>query len=99
MDKASLRRFIFKIKLDYLKPAQAAAFRWYFGFAAPASLAGLHTLTPGDFAVVAKKLRFLAEARDNPASIVELLSRECAAKRPESRPIGFNAVPRAPSTG
>ena len=32
LDPATLRRFVFKIALDYLSPAQAeAAFRTYFG--------------------------------------------------------------------
>ena len=41
LDPATLRRFVFKIALDYLTPDQAAiAFRRYFGLAAPALAGG-----------------------------------------------------------
>ncbi|MCY4478331.1 MAG: WYL domain-containing protein, partial [Rhodospirillales bacterium] len=45
LDAATLRRFVFKVALDYLSPAQAeAAFRTYFGLAPPAGIATLRDL-------------------------------------------------------
>ena len=49
-DPATLRRFDFKIKLDYLRPEQAmAAFRTFFGLTPPQGITRLTNLTPGDF--------------------------------------------------
>ena len=60
LDAATLRRFVFKVALDYLAPAQAeAAFRTYFGLSPPAEIAMLTALTPGDFAVVRRKAALL----------------------------------------
>ena len=57
LDAATLRRFVFKVTLDYLSPAQvAAAFRTYFSLAPPAGVTALTALTPGDFAVVRRKV-------------------------------------------
>lgn len=89
LDQASLRRFTFKVKFDYLGPVEAAvAFRRFFGMEAPASLSALSTLTPGDFAVVARKARFLG-AETDPDKLVAMLEKECAAKPNAPRPIGF----------
>ena len=55
LDPATLRRFVFKVTLDYLTSVQSeAAFRGYFALTPPAELAALKALTPGDFAVVRK---------------------------------------------
>ena len=60
LDPATLRRFVFKVTLDYLAPEQArAAFRGYFGLEPPAGVAALAALTPGDFAVVRRKAEVL----------------------------------------
>ena len=53
LDPASLRRFVFKVKLDCLNAEQAEqAFPVFFGLEPPSGLAAMRILTPGDFAVV-----------------------------------------------
>ena len=48
LDPATLRRFVFKVRLDYLAPAQVEeAFRIYFALPPPAGLTDLAALTPG----------------------------------------------------
>ncbi len=95
LDEASLRRFTFKVKLDFLTAEQAGrAFRHYFGITPPVVLAELDGLTPGDFAVVAKKLRYMEKTDVDAASIAGLLRQESAAKRGFRRPIGFLPAPR-----
>ena len=92
LDPATLRRFVFKIELDYLSPEQAAiAFRRYFGLAAPAPLAALATLTPGDFAVVRRKAEVLGQL-DDPQALTAMLRAECDAKRGGTGGIGFRAA-------
>ena len=92
LDPATLRRFVFKIALDYLTPEQAAlAFRRYFGLAAPAPLASLATLTPGDFAVVRRKAEVLGQLQD-PQALIDMLRAECDAKREGTGGIGFRAA-------
>ena len=60
LDTATLRRFTFKIALGHLSPEQVvSAFRIYFGIEPPAEVAGLATLTPGDFSVVRRKAEIL----------------------------------------
>jgi len=88
LDPAALRRFVFKLDLRPLSPAGAArAYRRFFGSAAPAELAELTGLTPGDFQVVARQLRYAAEtaARD----VVALLAAEARAKPEGGGRIGF----------
>ena len=89
LDPATLRRFVFKISMGYLAPEQVrAAFRCYFGLAAPALLASLATLTPGDFAVVRRKAEVLGQL-DDPQALAALLRAECDAKREGPGGIGF----------
>ncbi len=89
LDPAALRRFVFKIELNALSPDRAArAFATFFGETAPPELARVAGLTPGDFAVVARQLRFDGGRRDAGA-IVEMLALEAAAKPAIRRPIGF----------
>ncbi|NNG04864.1 MAG: AAA family ATPase [Inquilinus sp.] len=91
LDPAALRRFVFKIELRALPPAKTAlAFRSFFGREAPPGLAGIAGLTPGDFAVVARQLRFEA-GTPGPRDIVDRLHREAAAKPAARRPIGFGS--------
>ena len=80
LDVATLRRFTFKIKLDYLTPEQAtAAFRTYFALTSPAEVATLTTLTPGDFAVVRRKAEIL-NLLHSPKDLAAMLRTECEAK-------------------
>lgn len=88
LDPATLRRFVFKLELRSLGAQRAAAaFARFFGTAAPATLAEVRGLTPGDFAVVARQLRH-APARDA-GEIVERLRAEAAAKGEVGGRIGF----------
>jgi SpoVK/Ycf46/Vps4 family AAA+-type ATPase len=88
LDPATLRRFMFKLRLRPLGPeASARAFEQFFGMRAPAWLGALRNLTPGDFAVVARQLRYRPTAE--PAEIVERLTLEAAAKPERGAPIGF----------
>lgn len=95
LDQASLRRFDLKVKFDYLRPEQA----WRllgrqceaFGVVAPMErlrqvMNRLVTLTPGDFATVARQHRFnpMTQAPD----VVRALELECSAKEKQG-PIGF----------
>jgi transitional endoplasmic reticulum ATPase len=88
LDPAALRRFVFKIELGPLSPALAArAWTRFFGGAAPAGLARISGLTPGDFAVVARQLRFAGTAP--PADVLALLEAEARAKPEPAAAIGF----------
>lgn len=88
LDPATLRRFVFKLRLDPLGPERAArAFARFFGREAPPGLARLENLTPGDFAVVARQLRH-APARDA-EELVERLALEARAKPGGMARIGF----------
>ena len=89
LDPATLRRFIFKVTLDYLAPSQVeTAFRGYFALRPPAGLGELSALTPGDFAVVRRKAEILGELAD-PDTLTAMLRAECDAKPNRPRTIGF----------
>ena len=89
LDPATLRRFVFKVTLDYLAPEQArAAFRGYFGIEPPARVAALAALTPGDFAVVRRKAEVLG-CLGEPEALAAMLRAECDAKPDSPRAIGF----------
>ncbi|WP_300974492.1 AAA family ATPase [Sphingomonas sp. LHG3406-1] len=93
LDPATSRRFVFKISFRPLSRAQARAlFEHYFGQAAPAALDHIHNLTPGDFALVARKAQLLGE--EQATTLAEMLEAECAAKPDASRaPMGFLPQP------
>ena len=92
LDPATLRRFVFKVTLDYLTPAQAAtAFRRYFALEPPMLVTSLATLTPGDFAVVRRKAEVMGQLADREA-LAAMLRAECDARREGMRGIGFRAV-------
>ena len=89
LDPAALRRFTFKIALDYLSAEQAtAAFRAYFALTPPAAVADLAALTPGDFAVVRRKAELL-DCLWDPQELAKMLRMECEAKPDCPRPVGF----------
>ena len=89
LDPAALRRFVFKLELRPLSAEKAAAaYARFFGHRAPAGLADLHGLTPGDLAVVARQLRFAA-GESRPADILARLVGELAAKPEGGGRIGF----------
>ena len=91
LDPATLRRFVFKVTLDYLSPDQAkAAFRGYFGLEVPACLRGLAALTPGDFATVRRKAEIL-DLLGEPEALARMLREECEAKPGHPQVMGFRA--------
>lgn len=89
LDPATSRRFVFKIAFRWLDAAQARAlFSHYFGERPPACLDRLDNLTPGDFALVARKARLLGE--ESAAVLTSMLEAESAAKPSAARaPMGF----------
>ena len=89
LDPATLRRFDFKLRLDYLTPDQAvAAFRVFFGLDAPATVRTLSGVTPGDFAVVRRRAEILGRLGDA-NSLAAMLQEECDAKPNRPTRIGF----------
>jgi transitional endoplasmic reticulum ATPase len=88
LDPAALRRFVFKVELAALSQAAAArAFERFFGAPAPAALKEVRGLTPGDFAVVKRQLRY--REAPAPGEIVALLAAEAKAKPERALAIGF----------
>ena len=88
LDPATLRRFVFKLRLKPLGAERAAAaFQRFFGEPAPACLRAVEGLTPGDFAVVARQLRFWPAA--DAADLVTRLRAEVAARPSMSVRLGF----------
>jgi len=92
LDPAAARRFVFKVCLLPLEREQARAlFRHSFGKDAPAGLDALDRLTPGDFAVVARKALLLDDTA--PERLVEALAAEIASKPGgPARTIGFRSA-------
>ena len=91
LDPATLRRFVFKVTLDYLAPEQAdAAFRAYFGLEPPACLRDLAALAPGDFAVVRRKAEIM-DLLGAPEALAGMLREECEAKPGRPQVVGFRA--------
>jgi len=87
LDPAALRRFVFKLELRPLSAEAAArAFERFFETPAPAALAEVTGLTPGDFAIVRRQLRFRGAG---PAEIVALLEAEARAKPDRPARLGF----------
>jgi SpoVK/Ycf46/Vps4 family AAA+-type ATPase len=90
LDQASLRRFTFKVKYDYLTRRQTeSAFRHFFGVEPTVSLGGLTSLSPGDFAVVAKRAGICGI--NNPSELVAMLRQEQDVKDVH-KPVGFAVV-------
>jgi SpoVK/Ycf46/Vps4 family AAA+-type ATPase len=98
LDRASLRRFLVKVRFDWLTRAQARlAFRRFFGLMAPAQLDGLLALTPADFSLVRRRaaLAGVAEA----GALVRLLAAECQGRIGGRPPVGFAAGARGNCDG
>jgi hypothetical protein len=88
MDPASLRRFLVKLRFDWITPAQArAAFRQFFGMAPPDELDTLRTLTPADFALVRRRATLGGEPQD--AQLLVQLLRAESEGRAGREPVGF----------
>jgi SpoVK/Ycf46/Vps4 family AAA+-type ATPase len=95
-DQAALRRFDLKVKFDYLRADQA----WCLlerqlaelklpqaGAVLRGRLNRLATLTPGDFAAMARRQRFLALG--SAEAFVAALEKECAMKEVRPAAMGF----------
>ena len=88
LDEASLRRFTFKLKFDFLKPEQVGAiYKKYFEMDVPKFVLDNSILTPGDFSVVKKKADIM-NITDN-HEIAKMLIQETEMKPQFSRKIGF----------
>ncbi|MBO4520561.1 MAG: ATP-binding protein [Alphaproteobacteria bacterium] len=88
LDKASLRRFTFKVRYDYMTADQSRlAFEHFFGIK-NAPLSHLSSLSPGDFEVVRKKAEILGMLNDKDA-LVKMLEDEQKNKAPVHHKIGF----------
>lgn len=91
LDPATTRRFSLKIGFLPLSAEQReACFRRFFKNDPPSGLWALDQLTPGDFAVVAKRSKLLGIAE--PEAILTELRREQSAKPNTRNPIGFRAA-------
>lgn len=77
LDPASLRRFSFKVKYDFLTNEQVReAFKHFFGIAiSTTDVSGLDKLTPGDFALVKNKAEILGTSTQFEA-VKEMLETE-----------------------
>jgi hypothetical protein len=88
-----MRRFTFKCNFDYLHPDQiAVAFKHFFAMDLDSrKTIDMRNLTPGDFAVVSKKLKFL-DAGDDLEMLLDLLYQEVEAKNEiQKKKLGFIA--------
>lgn len=91
LDPASLRRFSFKVKYDYLTTSQVCqAFNCFLGFKVDEKeVANLTQLTPGDFALIKNKAEILGKGKDI-AALKALLETEQQLKQKRGGPtIGF----------
>ena len=88
LDPAVFRRFLFKVELRPLSGAKLElAFERFFECPAPVVLHEINGLTPGDFAVVKRQLRY--QPACSGWEIVDLLRREAETKPEASGRIGF----------
>ena len=80
VDKAALRRFVFKTKFDYLtKEQNDLAFKTFFKFDPPDELKRIGGLTNGDYSSVKKRAIILDKMNDCEA-IMEMLKEESKRK-------------------
>ena len=100
LDQASLRRFMFKVRFDYLTPAQSAdlfeesvcQLGWTTGLdECRDRVTALSGLTPGDFAVVARQQSLLVSKKSDAKVFFNSLKEELAVKNMGGRPMGFAA--------
>lgn len=91
LDPAAARRFVLRVRFLPLDAEQRArSFRRLFGAEPPPGLEALDLLTPGDFAVVARRAALLGPLA--PEALLAELAREQAAKPDARRPMGFRAA-------
>lgn len=88
LDKASLRRFTFKVQCGYMTPEQRTeAFKHFFHLE-NADLSALNSLTPGDFVVVKHKAEILGVMTDT-EELLNMLELEQKNKESVTGKIGF----------
>lgn len=88
LDQASLRRFTFKVKYDFMTPEQhGKAFETFFGFKG-VTLPDAENLTPADFALVHKKATILGVLNDK-KELLKMLMSEQTVKAPPKFKLGF----------
>ena len=88
LDKASLRRFTFKVKYDYMTEEQRNLCFEHFFNIKDVDLSHLPSLTPGDFVVVKDKAEILG-FMENKEELINMLEMEQMNKAPVSKKIGF----------
>ena len=77
MDSASYRRFLIKVKFDYMKPEHfKKAMKFFFNIDTDRFLKGV---TPADFSVVKKEIEFFGDKSEE--NIFNLLQREVKVKK------------------
>ena len=93
LDQAALRRFQFKVEFRYLTTdAACGLFEAMFGAAdVRAQIEKMPPLTPGDFAVVSRRMRALGPDLDRD-ELLHQLEAETLARSPVRRQAGFVAV-------
>lgn len=90
LDPASLRRFTFKVRMGYLSQEQLRlGFKRFFDVDAPAGLAHLSRITPGDLELVRRKSELLG-CSGKANELLRLLQAEEAMKPGFQRPVGFS---------
>lgn len=96
LDQAALRRFDLKVKFGYLRPMQAwDLFQVHcesLGLSVPdvstrTAVERLATLTPGDFAAVARQHRFRPVG--SVSALIAALEAECSLKKDGRKAVGF----------
>jgi SpoVK/Ycf46/Vps4 family AAA+-type ATPase len=93
LDRASLRRFLVKLRFDWLTQRQARlAFQRFFGLPAPDGLEALRTLTPADFDLVRRRAALAREAPGT-ETLVRLLAAECEGRLGGRARLGFATEP------
>lgn len=98
LDRASLRRFLVKVRFDWLTQGQVRlAFRRFFGLTAPPVLDGLRTLTPADFCLVGRRAA-LVDAKA-PEELARLLAAECEGRIGGRLAVGFAASTQGDGDG
>ncbi|MGH7161107.1 MAG: AAA family ATPase, partial [Acetobacteraceae bacterium] len=91
LDRASLHRFLVKLRFEWLTEVEARlAFRRFFGLPAPPGSDLPRTLTPADFALVRRRAAIGRDPQD-PATLLRLLAAECAGRVGGPGPVGFIA--------
>ena len=89
LDHATMRRFHFKLRFDYLSSEKVVlAFRSFFHLEPPYEVELLTNLAPGDFAVVRRQAEVLGQL-DDAGALLTLLKEESENKPEQNNPLGF----------